>query len=280
MSADVTSDSSQPQERRVEAAIRALLPTLVASEARVARVFLSRPQEVIHRSAAAVGEMAGTSDTTVVRCCHHLGFKGFQDLKIALAQEALPWLRDDAGHAPEQANSATVLSRVLNARIEAIRTALSDVDQAAFERVTLALRDAKHVLFVGFGQSADVGFSVSRLLPTLGVRAEAPLDQQMQLASARLLEAGDACVAISYSGETKETVASLQAAADAGALTVALTAFHRSSLTRVADVALVTRTSGSGQLGRWEVGRATRFAFMAILDALFAAVLTLEEDDT
>jgi DNA-binding MurR/RpiR family transcriptional regulator len=144
--------------------------------------------------------------------------------------------------------------------------------------VTLALRDAGLVLFVGFGQSADVGFSSSRVLPTLGVRAEAPLDPQMQLASARLLRPGDVCVAISYSGETKETIAAVQAAANAGALVIALTAFHGSTLTRVAAIALVTRTTGRGQLGRWEAGRATRFAFLAVLDALFAGILTLEED--
>jgi hypothetical protein len=33
------------------------------------------------------------SNRAVVRCCQHLGFKGFQDLKIALARDSLPSVR-------------------------------------------------------------------------------------------------------------------------------------------------------------------------------------------
>src|SRR3984957_7380109 len=73
--------------RQVLARVRAHLPSLQNADARVAQVLLDQPNVVIYKSAAEVAEMAGTSGATVVRCAQKVGFKGFHDLKIALAQE-------------------------------------------------------------------------------------------------------------------------------------------------------------------------------------------------
>ena len=91
----------------VVARIRAHLPGLQAADARVARVVLDQPEVVIHRSAAEVGELAGTSAATVVRCAQKLGFKGFHDLKLSLAQELPAFSRDEPG--------ASALARVTRA---------------------------------------------------------------------------------------------------------------------------------------------------------------------
>src|SRR5262249_31992489 len=81
----VRPDLSAPRE--VEVRIRAHLSALQAAEERVARVILEQPNVVIYKSASEVGELAQTSSATVVRATQKMGFKGFHDLKLALATE-------------------------------------------------------------------------------------------------------------------------------------------------------------------------------------------------
>ena len=142
-------------DRVASASIRALLPTLVPSEARVATLFLDQPGEIIHLSVTEMAALAGTSASTVVRCCQRLGFQGFQDLKIALAQEALPAVARLQGAVEEGDPPATVLAKVVEAGADAIRSAVATVAPGAFERAIGALGAAGRVLVVGVGARTD-----------------------------------------------------------------------------------------------------------------------------
>jgi RpiR family transcriptional regulator, carbohydrate utilization regulator len=53
----------------------------------VADVTLARPELAIYASVNEVAAAAGVSEATVMRLCRLLGFRGFQDFKIALARE-------------------------------------------------------------------------------------------------------------------------------------------------------------------------------------------------
>lgn len=58
-----------PAEGGVVPRIRSLLPSLIPSDAKVARAVLDDPQKVLHLSVGDVADAAGTSASTVVRCC-------------------------------------------------------------------------------------------------------------------------------------------------------------------------------------------------------------------
>uniref|UniRef100_UPI003F4E8896 MurR/RpiR family transcriptional regulator n=1 Tax=Klebsiella pneumoniae TaxID=573 RepID=UPI003F4E8896 len=46
-------------------------------------------EEIIHLSITEVAERSETSESSVVRLCKRLGYKGFQDFKIHLAKEVI-----------------------------------------------------------------------------------------------------------------------------------------------------------------------------------------------
>ena len=247
--------------REILARVRAHLPGLRTADARVARVVVEQPQLVIHRSAAEVGEFAGTSAATVVRCAQELGFKGFHDLKLSLARELPAFPREDGGGGP--------LARVTRAGAEAVRDAGALVDPAAFEAAAAAIGDAARVLFVGVGTSAPVAIDAAYRFSAVGIAAEAPADVHMQHVHARGLAAGDVCVAVSHTGATHETLQSARGAAQAGATVVAITSFARSALTEAAGCVLV---AGARELGLRLEAVASRLAHLAVLDALLVAV--------
>jgi RpiR family transcriptional regulator, carbohydrate utilization regulator len=259
--------------------LRAQLPALGASDRKVADVVLAQPGAVVFWSVAELADAAGTAKSSVVRFCQGLGLRGFHDLKLVLAQETVLPHRDGAGGSPPPVASTAgqgraedagdVLGTVVWRGVEMLRDAAATVDRGAFERTVAALAGAATVLIVGSGASAPLAQDAAQRLRSVGVRAAAPSDAPGQHVAAALLERGDACLAISHSGATRGTRAAATAAADAGAVTIAVTSFTRSPLTEVVDHVLL---AGARPASPRVAGLTSRLAHVAVLDALLVAV--------
>jgi RpiR family transcriptional regulator, carbohydrate utilization regulator len=260
--------------REVQARIRAHLPSLQAADERVARVIIEQPNIVIYKSASEVGELAQTSSATVVRCAQKMGFKGFHDLKLALANELAVFERARTAEPTTGDPRLAVLEQITRAGAESVRDAGALVDPAAFEAVVDAIASARRVLFLGVGTSAPLCQDAAYRFSAIGVLAEAPVDVHVQHVVARLLTDEDVCVVVSHTGSTRETLAATKAACDAGATTVAITSFATSPLTELVDHVIL---AGTRELALRLEAMASRLAHLALLDALLVAVAGRDE---
>lgn len=254
--------------------IRSLVSSLNPGDARVARVIVSDPGRVVHLSVGDVASEAQTSASTVVRCCQRLGFKGFQHLKIALAQE----LGTAGGPGTEPAlegSPGEVLRQVLTSSARALTDALATVDTDRFEETVSAISGARKVLFVGVGTSAPLAQDAAYRFLTIGVGAEAPPDVHTQHVAAKLLGEGDVCFAVSHTGATRETVTNVRDARASGARTIVLTSFSRSPIAEHADVVLV---AGGPEMSFRMEAMTSRVAHLSVLDALFVAVASRDTE--
>lgn len=248
------------------AEIRSALPALQPSDARVATTVVQQPEAVIHWSVSDLAEAAGASTATVVRCAQKLGFKGFHQLKLALAQELATFVADEA---PATDAHERALEQVIATGAQTVRDAAALVDRAAFRDAVAALAGSRKVLFCGVGTSAPLAQDAAYRFSVIGLDAQAPADVHVQHVRARLLERGDVCVAVSHSGATRETLACASAAHEVGATTIAITSYSRSPLTELADLVLV---AGSREVSFRLEAVASRLAHLALLDALLVAV--------
>jgi DNA-binding MurR/RpiR family transcriptional regulator len=259
---------ARPPARPLLSRLRAEISALAPSDAKVAQYVLDSPQDVIFQSVSEAGQSAGTAASTVVRCAQQLGFKGFGDLKIALAGElgSLQTPREPAGAAT---SAAQILTDVTHVLADTVRGAALMVEPAQFAAVVEALGTTRRVLFAGLGTSAPlVQDAVFRFI-TIGVQAEAPTEIYAQQLSAHSLGAGDAFFAVSHTGSTRETVACAQRAREAGAFTAALTSFGSSPLAEAVEHPLVARACA---VPKEMEAPASRLAHIAVLDALLVAV--------
>lgn len=254
--------------RPVLAHLRAMLPSLQPSDARVARAILEDPEAAMYRSVSEVAQIADTSTATVVRCAQKLGFRGFHDLKLALAQE-----RGAFGAArtstPNAGHEASVLAQVAATGGQTVRDAAAMVDPEAFEAAVDALHAAGRLLFIGVGTSAPLAQDAGYRFRCIGLGAEAPADVHVQHVAASLLGPTDVCFAISHTGATRETLQAVESARAAGATTIALASFLRSPLTEVAGIVL---TAGTREVSFRLEAMASRLAHMAVIDSLLVAV--------
>jgi DNA-binding MurR/RpiR family transcriptional regulator len=263
------------QEGPTVRSIRAALSDLVPSELRVAELILRDPKGIMYRSISEVAADAGTAASTVVRACRRLGFKGFQHLKLALAQDAGSPITRLNTQLDQESTPEEVLATVLHDGEQALHEARRTLESEEFARAVELLSGAEHVLFVAVGTSAPLAQDAAYRFLTIGAQAEAPADVHMQHVRARLLTERDVCVAISHTGATQETLATVRGAAEAGARTVAISSFVRSPLTEIAEVMLV---AGSSELSYRIEAMSSRIAHLCILDALFVAVALRHAD--
>lgn len=263
-----TRQGNQPGDPTITAQLRARMQGLTPSLQRIGRVILDQPTEIIHMTVSDLADHTGTSVATVVRFCQDIGLKGFADLKIQLAAESIPperGLHEDVTAADKP---ATVLDKILRSTAQAITDALGTVDAASFTDAIGVLAPAQRLLVVAVGTSSPLAQDTAYRFRTAGLPAEAPLDPHVQHVSARLLQPADACLAISHTGQTRETLASITAARNAGAATIALTSFYRSPLTKIASTCLV---AGSRETNFRVEAMSSRIIHSAVLDALYVA---------
>ncbi|MFI9272945.1 MurR/RpiR family transcriptional regulator [Kitasatospora sp. NPDC052896] len=249
---------------RLAARLRARLPDLRDAEARVAQVFLDRGADLVGLSVSDVAALASTAPSTVVRACQRLGFRGYQEVKIAAAREAPQPAVPSSGDPAERALATTV-----RAAREALDGLAATVGGAQLRAAAEAIATAGRVLVIGEGLSGAVALDAAYRLRALGCGVDVPADSSTAQLAAGTLPAGAACLAVSHSGATRTVVDAARRARAAGAEVIALTSYARSPLTEAATRSLV---AGGQELVLGLEAVASRLAHLAVLDALMLLV--------
>ncbi|SDH12012.1 DNA-binding transcriptional regulator, MurR/RpiR family, contains HTH and SIS domains [Sinosporangium album] len=252
---------------RLAARVRVRLPELRDTEARVAQVILDKGAELVHLSVSDVAALAQTAPSSVVRACQRLGFRGFQEVKIAAAREAPP---PAPSRDPDPA--ARALADTLRAAREALDGLTATLPADRLRAAAETLDAAGRVLVVGAGLSGAVALDAAYRLRALGFAVDAPGDPITAHLSAAALPASAVCLAVSHTGATRSTVDAARRAREAGAAVVTVTSYARSPLSELSTHTLV---AGGQDLVFGLETVASRLAHLAMIDALTLTVLAL-----
>lgn len=253
--------------------LRSTYPTLRPAERRVADEILENPDQVVHLSITELAKQAGVSDATVVKFCKRLGYKGFQEFKILLAQDVVVKPEPIYGEVEPGNDVRTIKDKIFQANITALQDTAQVLSVEALETAVKAIGAAKEIHFYGLGASGIVALDAEQKFSRIGLRASAFVDPHMQVTRAVLLKPGDVVIGLSYSGETLEIVEALQAARNVGALTIAITNYSASTVADQADLVLLT----SSQENIFRSGAiSSRIAQLSTIDTLFIAVALVD----
>ena len=264
---EIDSTASGTGHQQLSAHIRAHLPQLRDTEARVAQVVLNQGAELVHLSVSDVAALARTAPSSVVRACQRLGFRGYQELKIAAARQA-----PRAAPSAESDPAARALANTVRAAHQVLDGLSETVSVRHLRAAAQTLHSASRVLVVGAGLSAPVAMDAAYRLRALGCAVDAPVDAMTAQLSAGLLPADGACLAISHTGATRSTVDAARRARRTGSTVVALTSYANSPLSETSTCTLV---AGSQDLVLGLEAVASRLAHLAVIDALTQTLLDL-----
>jgi len=223
------------------ATLRSLYPTLPAGEQRVADLVLDRPQEAALWSGRELARLAGTSETILFRMVHRLGMAGFKEFKLALLrEEGAAQARAELGIFNVPFHAGSPLPVQINEVMQAYAANLGETVRLLagqpLDEVADALAGASLVTLLGMGASLSVASLAENVLSRIGIPCRLSQDSHQQLLQMLQRSKRHVVVAFSFSGETRETVESLTVAREAGARTVAMTAFVPSSVADQANL--------------------------------------------
>ncbi|WP_153101364.1 MurR/RpiR family transcriptional regulator [Paraburkholderia hayleyella] len=258
--------------------IKTMYSQLRPSERKLADYLTDVPREVLDLSMTELATRAGVSQPTIARFCHALGFSGFREFKIRLAQaivaEVPTVFRDVRADEPAPGVAAKVLDRTIGALIQ-VRNNLSS---ASVEAALTLLAQARRIEFYGAGGSGIVALDVQHKFFRLGMPSVAYADPHTFLMSAALLAKGDVVVAISNTGRTRDIIEAAQAALAAGAKVIAITHGH-SPLARLATVGLFANVDEDADIFSPMTSRVSHLAIGDILAVGVALRLRPEQLD-
>ncbi|TCZ78737.1 MurR/RpiR family transcriptional regulator [Paenibacillus albiflavus] len=221
----------------LRAQINSLYPSLTKSEQKVARQVLDHTDEVIYYSVTELAEYSQVGETTVIRFCRKIGFKGYQEFKLALAQnQTYKKLETNI----QEGNPADFTQDIFNGVIQVLQVSLSLLNKQKLQEAIDLIDNARHVQFFGVGSSGITALDAKNRFLRIGRRSEATADSHIQAMSAVLLEEGDVAIGFSVSGSTLDTNDILAKAKKNGAKVIAITNYAKSPITSIADIVLLT----------------------------------------
>jgi RpiR family carbohydrate utilization transcriptional regulator len=260
----------------MRARIHSLLPSMGPAVQRIAEFVVEHSDEVVHMSVSEVAERTGSSEGSVVGFCKMLGTKGFQHLKILLAQEIVQPVQYIHEDLSPRDDVPTVIGKIFNSNIQTLQATASVLDAEALARAVKLIKRAKRIEIYGIGSSATIAEDAYYRMLRIGLNAVAVTDSHIQAISASQTGPDVATLTISHSGSTYETVLATRLAKEAGAHTICVTNFGKSPIQSFADVLLYTMAHETHF--RTEA-MTSRLAQLAIIDTLIAC-LALADYDT
>jgi DNA-binding MurR/RpiR family transcriptional regulator len=250
------------------------LEFLSPTEKKVGCYILENSEEVMGLSITELAERVGTSKAGVMRFCKSIDFNGYRDFALKYASEmAIMKDNEDIEYSDIQPGDKleTIIKNVCLNNKKAIDDSYSVLDYSEVEKAINCIMDCRHIVFFAVGASAVVAMDAQQKFLRINKYCTAHLDSHLQMTVAANVSDADVAVAISWSGETRETFEAAKLAKNNGATLITITKYGKSRLSEIADIKLMLispETSiRSGALS-------SRIAQMNMIDILYLCILS------
>lgn len=250
--------------------IRSYYPRFSEKEKQIADYILKNPEKIVHGTINEVAEDLGVADATVFRFCKHMGFKGYQAMKIALASETLLPSKEIHEEITEEDNEREITEKVFKSNIQTLQNTLQLLDQVSIQKAVELFSAADRVHFFGTGGSSVIALDAFHKFIRTGIKASAFTDSHFQLMAASQLTPNDLAVVISHSGTNSDTINILNVALENGAKTIGITSFPKSPISQKANVVLLTSSEETKYRSE---ALASRIAQLSIIDVLYVNIM-------
>lgn len=222
--------------------IRRLYPQLTRSQKRLADFIAVSYQEAAFMTASRLARRLALNEATVIRFAQRLGYSGYPDLirdVQAIVQRELGAKAGSAGLAHKDPFVA-----LLNAEVDNLQRVVGHISPETAHAALAMLQQAGKVYILGQGIGVPLAQAFGLSLRSLGVPAESPLADPLNLAT-MLAEIDQECVvvAVSPTAESQEIANALSLAHERGARTLALTWSPVWPCAQAADLAISCPTS-------------------------------------
>ena len=246
-------------------------------ERKLADYVILHYDESLSLSVQALAEKAEVSAATVIRFAQQMGFEGYKELRLFLATNRPEHEDVIVDLKKERGTVETQVSKVINANIEAMRLTRENLDYDILEKIALKIKDARQIILFGTGTSYIVCTDSALKFQRLGKIASAYCDLHSATVAIANMAENDVLIAVSHSGQNKDTCKAVEIAKNSGIKTLAVTTFSESKISIIADYVLLTKTRESPL---HKIAISSRISQFAVMDSLLMACMVTDYSDS
>ena len=204
----------------------------------VADYLLQHADEAQYLSISSLARECNVAEATVFRFCRALGFDGYHEMRIALAQANATGTMSSQRELQPGASTETLFEHASARLFTAINGTQNALSAEAVDEAARMLREAKQVFCFGQGGSMLLATDICARFASLSTKFRTSGDSHLQLLTASLMNEADVVLFVSYSGATRDMMETLRTAKAAGAKIILLTHYEDSPGASLADVVL------------------------------------------
>ena len=242
--------------------------TFSKSEKKIADVLLQKPDNVLSLYISDFAKVCKTSEATIVRFAKHLGFDGYQQFKIAIAQEAKTHPINERIKYDDSA--AEIFQKVCEDIYCSLEKTKKTLNGDTLEKCCQAILNSNNILVFGLGNSASIAIDASHKMFRLGLNVHAYTDNHLQAIAAAHTDQNSVIIGISHSGRSKDIIQAMETAKLNGATTIAITNLEKAPIDKASDLILHTV---SDETNYRILGLCSRISQLAIIDTVYSYIV-------
>lgn len=248
------------------------------SEQIVADYLRNNADKRMDHSITELANILGISEATISRFSRALGYSGFSDLKLSMAEGAVR--RSGIVNIPTEIDPDDTLiatsAKLAGLLSAAIHSTQVNLDTDRLDRCLAMIRSARKIVLVGCGGAAAICDEAAHLFMKAGLDAASYSDGYTQIVVAANLRSDCLMIGISHTGTTQNVANALRLARDNGAMTLAITSDAATEVAQAAEVILTTGQSSTPSVPLFGDFLEGRISQLFLIDILYLGIVLPE----
>jgi len=210
---------------------------IFSAEKKVADYVLEHPQEAVDANVSELAKASGVSDATVVRMCHHLGYKGYYQFRLMLAKDVG---RDEGEDIEELQNTPNPVMKIFQKYVNSLTAVAESINEEDMKSCVNLIKSCKQAHILAVGNTTPLALYMGFRLGRLGVKCTNDISPEYFLNHVNLADKEDIIIAISQSGSSRQVIQGMELAKEKGLKMMAITGYRQSPISELADYVLIS----------------------------------------
>lgn len=246
--------------------IISMQPNFTVSENAISQYVINHAEQILTTTITALADETGTSEASINRFCKKLGYKGFNGLKIALAQEN--FYNNMVQETP--ASGGNFIASITSDYRSMLNNTAALLDEATVFKAAEMIRNAKNINLYALAGTAFVAKEFRYKLELAGIRAKDftdPLSINLQVTNTA---PGDLSIFIARSIMMKDIYQAASASIDRGGKNLTITSVDSPKLSDISDYKFIVSDK---LIANNTTALSDNLMYLYVMDIIYSALL-------
>lgn len=259
------------------------IDTMTKTERIIATYILKNPASIVSDTLKTLAKKMGVAEGSIINFSKMIGFSGFSEMKLNIAQCITPVTAFDKKNDLSQTGGGKeLMKQMIDNVTAAFRTTYDLMEEDKLNEAVNLLLNAQNIEIYGFTSSAALAYDTYYRMMKLGLPVKAVTDPLICQVSALMLNKDSVVIAISASGRTHDLIRALNVAREQRGKIICITSAASSPVAKMSDIAFITGTAHitADMISSIDnMSNETKIVQLFLIESLCAYIAAIRQDD-